>query len=78
MNLLNNPHQIEGMRSDTTPYIIIFYDYLGTSPIGGGQKLIIGYEYSNGLYGAQFYIHYNGNMKKRGKDNGVWSDWTNV
>ena len=78
LNLLDNPKQIEGMPGSTSPYMLIFNDLTGTGPFTGGQTLIIGYEYSTGLHGAQFSVKYDQFMKKRGKRNGVWSDWSNI
>lgn len=57
-------------------YIITFTDNVGTSPLGGGTSMVIGYEYSAQTYGAQFYIKYNGEKKLRSKINGTWSDWS--
>lgn len=77
LNLLDNPKQMVGMPSaGNTPYIITFTDNVGTSPLGGGTSMVIGYEYSAQTYGAQFYIKYNGEKKLRSKINGTWSEWS--
>lgn len=77
-NLLNNPKNLPGMNKETSPYILIFSDTVGTGPFLGGSALIVGYEYLYGDYGAQLSIKYNDSVKIRKKLQSTWSDWETV
>ena len=60
--------------------MIVFYDIsdTGTSPLGGGYTLVIGYEYVTGDFGFQLAMKFAGTLSKRAKNNANWTDWTNV
>ena len=78
LNLLDNPKLITGMlQGKTSPYMIIFVDTVGDSPITGGTSLILGYEYPDGSHGSQVLIKYN-KLQKRDKTEKSWSSWVNI
>ena len=75
LSKLDNPYLIFGDLTWTSPYVIIFADNVGDSPLGGGQTMITGFIYANNQYGAQIAIEHTGTVVKRNKYAGVWSDW---
>ena len=78
LNLLDNPKLITGMLQEkTSPYMIIFVDTVGDSPITGGTSLILGYEYTDGSHGSQLLIKYN-KLQKRDKIEKSWSGWVDI
>lgn len=76
LDQLNNPGKIFGNKYQ--PYLIIFYDTVGDSPLFGGVHLVIGYMYETDLYGAQFVLSFAYRLKYRSKIDGNWTDWTVV
>ena len=76
INLLDNPTLLVGNKSSA--YCIYFQDNVGDSPLGGGASMVLGYTYSNDDYGVQFYIKYNGEFRKRNKNNGKWTEFVNI
>ena len=76
LNYLDRPKTILGMTTGkVTPYIIIFTDTVGTSPLEGGSSMVIGYSYpGEQTYGAQVALKYNA-YKKRHADQSGWSSW---
>lgn len=39
---------------------------------------VIGYESGDNLRGSQITLNYDGNIKRRYKDNGAWTDWEDI
>ena len=76
LDQLNNPGKIFGNKYQ--PYLIIFYDTVGDSPLFGGVHLVIGYMYETDLYGAQFVLSFAYRLKYRSKIDRNWTDWTVV
>lgn len=74
LDLLNNPGKI--FEYNYQPYLIMFQDTVGDSPLFGGINLVIGYMYDNDLYGAQLVLSFAQHMKYRRKIDGNWTDWT--
>lgn len=64
-----------GNKNLAYPYTIVFRDRVGDSPFGGGITLIIGYEYSDEMHGAQIALNYTGYFRYRHKDKDSWTDW---
>lgn len=58
------------------PYTLIFVDGEGSSDLGGGGSVIYGFMYPNDDYGMQIAIQYSGYIRKRNKNQNVWSAWT--
>lgn len=78
LDLINNPKHIIGMNQGAvSPYIIMFADSVGDSPLTGGVSLVLGYEYPEGSHGAQLLIKYN-KLQTRGKIEKSWSDWVDI
>lgn len=42
----------------------------------GGASVVYGLMYEYDTYGVQIAVHYSGTIRKRNKDNNVWSEWT--
>lgn len=75
LDKLNNPTLIFGSEK-RYPYILMFLDNIGTSPLQGGTTSIFGYTYNDDKYGSQLAIKYNYNTPKyRLKNGGVGSEW---
>ncbi len=71
---LNSPSLLFGTGTDK-PYTIIFEDSRGDSDLGGGISVIYGFMYASDNYGTQIAQHYSGTIRKRKKENNIWSDW---
>lgn len=60
------------------PYIFVFTDNDGGSDLNGGISIVYGLMYENDNYGVQIAVHYSGVIRKRNKDNNVWTKWTAI
>ena len=72
---LNSPSLIFG-TGKKLPYTLIFVDNEGDSDLTGGTSVIYGFMYEEDTYGAQIAMHYSGAIRKRNKNDNVWSEWT--
>jgi hypothetical protein len=73
IELLDNPTILLGAHA--APYVMMFYDNVGDSPLQGGITCIYGYTYGDNLYGSQMAIKHSSAPAYRGKANGTWSPW---
>lgn len=74
---LDNPNKISDTEN-MNPYFLRVLDNTDDSPGGGGEYIVLGYEHTNGRYGAQILFSYNGKFKFRNKSNNVWDEWKNI
>ena len=74
---LNSPSLIFG-TGKILPYTLIFVDSEGDSDLKGGVSIVYGFMYEDDRYGAQIAMHYSGTIRKRNKNNNVWSEWTAI
>lgn len=74
MGKLDNPVLLFG-KTTRFPYVILFTDNLGTSPLGGGTTCIYGYSYEDGDFGAQLAIKYDLSLPRYRNRNAIWSEW---
>ena len=74
---LNSPSLIFGMGK-ILPYTLIFVDSEGDSDLKGGVSIVYGFMYEDDRYGAQIAMHYSGTIRKRNKNDNVWSEWTAI
>lgn len=72
---LNSPSLIFG-TGKKLPYTLIFVDNEGDSDLTGGTSVIYGFMYEEDTHGAQIAMHYSGAIRKRNKNDNVWSEWT--
>lgn len=63
-------------QGQALPYIFVFTDSRGDSGLIGGISLVYGFMYEKDNYGVQIAVHYSGTIRKRNKDNNVWTEWT--
>lgn len=74
---LNSPSLIFG-TGKILPYTLIFVDSEGDSDLKGGVSIVYGFMYEDDRYGAQIAMHYSGTIRKRNKNDNVWSEWTAI
>lgn len=74
---LNSPSLIFG-TGKKLPYTLIFVDNEGDSDLRGGTSVIYGFMYEEDTHGAQIAMHYSGAIRKRNKNDNVWSEWTAI
>lgn len=74
---LNSPSLIFG-TGKILPYTLIFVDNEGDSDLNGGVSIVYGFMYEDDRYGAQIAMHYSGTIRKRNKNDNVWSEWTAI
>lgn len=77
LNEADNPTIVIGKK--TSPYAILFQDYVGDSPFGGGECLLFGYAYANDMYGIQIRLKFDSAyIFIRKKASGAWSGWRQI
>ena len=82
LNNINNPlndFPFINNKEFAYPYIILFQDNVGDSPLSGGVSMIFGYEYNTRDYGAQIALKFTSSLFYfRNKNEDKWSDWKKV
>lgn len=63
-------------QGQALPYLFVFTDNRGDTDLTGGISVVHGFMYKNDDYGVQIAVHYGGVIRKRNKNNNIWSKWT--
>lgn len=63
-------------QGQALPYLFVFTDNRGDTDLTGGISVVYGFMYKNDDYGVQIAVHYGGVIRKRNKNNNIWSKWT--
>nr|DAR51338.1 MAG TPA: hypothetical protein [Caudoviricetes sp.] len=63
-------------QGQVLPYLFVFTDNRGDTDLTGGISVVYGFMYKNDDYGVQIAVHYGGVIRRRNKNNNIWSKWT--